>query len=65
MDDKKPFWQSKTLILNMIAAMLIAFEGSSGILQPYLTVNFYTAVAVTLPVINALLRVVTTHGLKV
>lgn len=56
----KPWWQSKTLIVNALIAGLVALEAGTGMLQPYLPVQFYTAVAVGLPIINAILRVVTT-----
>lgn len=59
----KPWWQSKTLWLNAIAAGLVALESGTGRLQPSLPVNFYTLLAVGLPVINAWLRVITTQGL--
>ncbi len=59
----KPWWQSKTLWLNAIAAGLVALESGTGRLQPLLPVNFYTLLAVGLPVINAWLRVITTQGL--
>lgn len=62
MDDKKPFWQSRTLLINAFAAALVALEAGTGMLQPFLPINFYTALAVGLPVINAVLRVVTTQG---
>lgn len=59
----KKWYQSKTLIVNALVAALVALESVSGLLQPYLPVDFYAAVAVGLPVINALLRVVTTEAL--
>lgn len=59
----KPWWQSKTLIVNLTAAALVALEGGTGMLQTYLPINLYTAVAVGLPVINAILRVITTQAL--
>jgi hypothetical protein len=61
--DSKPWWQSKTLVINAIAAALIALEAGTGMLQPLLPVNVYTAIAVALPVINAVLRVITTQAL--
>lgn len=61
----KLWWQSKTLIVNLIAAALVAFEAGTGLLQPMLPVNLYTALAVGLPVINAVLRVITTQGLAI
>lgn len=64
MSTNKVWWRSKTLRVNALAAALLAFEATSGLLQPLLPVNLYTAIAVTLPVINAALRVVTTQGIK-
>lgn len=58
----KPWWQSKTLLLNAAAAALVALEASTGVLRPYLGDQFYVIVAAVLPVINAVLRVVTTHA---
>ena len=59
----KKWYQSRTLWVNAIAAMLVALQGVFGILQPYLPVDFYAMLAVGLPVVNALLRVVTTKAL--
>lgn len=59
----KKWYRSKMLWANAIAAMLVALQGVFGILQPYLPVDFYAAMAVTLPVVNALLRVVTSEAL--
>jgi hypothetical protein len=59
----KPWWQSKTLIVNAIAAGLVTLEAGTGLLQPHLPVNLYTAIAVALPIINAMLRVVTSQAL--
>lgn len=60
----KPWWKSRTLIVNGIAAALVALEAASGLLQPVLPINLYTAVAVALPAINAWLRVITSAGLR-
>ena len=59
----KLWYRSKTLIVNAIAAALVALEATSGLLQPHLPVNFYLAVSVVLPMINAVLRVITTQAL--
>lgn len=59
----KPWWQSKILWVNAIAAALMALEGVTGAIQPYVPVNVYVVFAVALPVINALLRVITTQAL--
>ena len=62
--EQKAWWKSRTLWVNAVAAMLVALEAGTGILQPLLPVNLYTALAVGLPIINALLRVITTSGVK-
>ena len=59
----KSWYLSKTLWLNAIATALVALESGTGMLQPLLPVNFYTLLAVGLPVINGALRVITTQGL--
>jgi hypothetical protein len=59
----KPWYQSKTLWVNIVVAALAALEAGTGLLQPYLPANFYVLVAVGLPVVNAVLRIVTTQGL--
>lgn len=59
----KAWYQSKTLWVNAIVAALAALEAGTGILQPLLPANFYAIVAVGLPVVNAVLRIVTTQGL--
>lgn len=60
----KHWYHSKTLWVNASAAALVALETVSGLLQPHMSVDFYTAVAVVLPVINAVLRVITSEGLR-
>lgn len=59
----KPWYQSKTIIVNVIAAGLAALEATTGLLQPYVPVNIYAAIAVGLPVVNAMLRVITSKQL--
>lgn len=59
----KAWYQSKTLWVNAVVAALAALEAGTGILQPLLPANFYAIVAVGLPVVNAVLRIVTTQGL--
>lgn len=61
----KPWWQSKTLLLNIFAAALVALEASTGILRPYVGDQLYLVIAAGLPVINAVLRVVTTQALAI
>ena len=59
----KPWKKSKMLWLNGVVAALAAFELVFGLLQPFLPVNVFVAIAVGLPVVNSVLRVVTTQGL--
>lgn len=61
----KPWYTSKTIIVNAIVAALVALEAVTGLLQPHLPANFYTLVAVGLPVLNAFLRVITTATLTI
>ena len=60
----KAWYQSKTLWVNIIVAALAALEAGTRVLQPFLPANFYALVAVGLPVINAVLRIVTAQGLS-
>lgn len=60
----KSAWASRTLWVNALAAGLLAAEAGTGLLQPLLPVNLYTAIAVGLPVINAMLRIVTSQALR-
>ena len=62
--EPKFWWKSRTIWINAIVAMLVALEAGTGVLQPLLTVNLYTALAVGLPIVNALLRVITSSGVK-
>lgn len=64
MGSQKPWYASKTLWVNAAAAGLVALEASIEIIQPHLPINFYAAMAVALPVINAVLRVITTTAIK-
>lgn len=59
----KHWTESKILRVNTLAAVMVAVELQWEMMQPYLPVNFYTAVAFALPIINAVLRVVTTEAL--
>lgn len=63
MSEAKPWWRSKTILVNLLAAALVALQAGTGLLQPLLPVNFYTAIAVGLPIVNAMLRVITTQAL--
>lgn len=60
----KPWYLSKTLILNVLVAVLAMAETQLHSLQPLLPVNFYAMVAFGLPVFNAGLRLITTQALS-
>lgn len=64
MADCKHWSRSRTLWVNAIAAGLVALEAGTGLLQPHLPVSLYTAVAVGLPVLNAVLRVMTHQAVR-
>ncbi len=63
--NNKPLIQSKTVVINALAAALVALEANTGVLQPLLPVNVYALIAGLLPVVNTVLRVVTTTGVSV
>ena len=60
----KPWWQSRTIRLNVAVAALAVAESQLHVIQPLLPVNFYAAVAFVLPVINAALRIVTKQAVS-
>lgn len=55
----KPWWQSKTVWLNLISAMLLALELKFDLLQPLVPGNVYAWMSVAITVANGILRVVT------
>ena len=60
----KPWYLSKTIIFNVLVAVLLAVETVTGLLQPHLPANLYVIIAVGLPVINAALRVITSQAVS-
>ena len=56
----KPRWKSKTYLVNLALIALAGAEMQLQVLQPLLPMNVYTLFAFALPVINLLLREVTT-----
>lgn len=58
----KPWYRSRTIWANAAVAALIALEAKFSMLAPVLPVNVYAVIAVALPVLNTVLRVVTTQG---
>lgn len=61
----KPWWASRTLIVNAVALALVAAESQLQLLQGVLPVNVYALLAFVLPVVNAGLRLVTTMPVRV
>lgn len=59
----KPWWQSRTLWLNLAVLVLAAAEANVQMLQPLLPLNIWQVTAFVLPILNAVLRLVTTQAL--
>lgn len=57
--ESKPWYQSRTIMLNVAAALLVAIQALTGALQPLLPVDIYQTIATGLPVANAFLRLLT------
>jgi hypothetical protein len=57
----KPWYTSKTIWVNIFVAVLASLEATTGLLKPYLPEHWYVILAVGLPVVNILLRVITTQ----
>lgn len=60
----KRWYKSKTIWVNVGAAALMALEASTGLIKPYMADTFWVAMAVALPMVNAMLRVITSQGLE-
>jgi hypothetical protein len=61
--NSKPWYQSRTLQLNLLAALFLAIEANFHLVQPLLPVNVYASAAFALAVMNTVLRVLTTASL--
>jgi hypothetical protein len=61
MTDAKPWWESKTVAINAVATVLIALEAQWHLLQPYLPFSFWMGMSIALPIINGVLRAVTSQ----
>jgi hypothetical protein len=59
---KKHWWQSKTIWVNALVAVLAVAADNVSLLQPLLPANFFAIVAFGLPLVNVFLRVITTQG---
>lgn len=63
-NDTKWLGYSRTVWLNVAAAVLVFLEANTELLQPLLPVNFYAALAVLLPMANIVLRTLTTQAVS-
>lgn len=59
----KPWYQSKTLWLNFLAAVLVALETNFHLLQSSIGDHAYVAISSVLAGANVVLRMVTTEGI--
>ena len=57
----KLWWKSRTLIVNAAVLGLAAAEAQLQVLQPLLRIDVYQLLAFALPVVNAVLRVMTSQ----
>ncbi len=62
--DAKPWWKSRTLIVNALVMALATAESQLNFLQPLLPMSVWQLVAFVLPVVNTALRVITNNGVK-
>jgi hypothetical protein len=62
--DAKPWYQSKTIVINAAVLALGVAEQQLGLLEPVLPVPLWQVIAFALPVINTALRVITSQGVK-
>ncbi|NOT66711.1 MAG: hypothetical protein HOP06_11960 [Methylotenera sp.] len=62
--ENKPWYTSKTLWFNAVIAGLAALEASANLLQPYITGSVYGYGLTMLTIGNAMLRIITTQGIK-
>lgn len=58
----KPWYLSRTLLLNALVLALAGAESQLNLLQPLLPVNVYALVAFALPIANGVLRLVTSSA---
>lgn len=63
-DNTKPWCRSRTLWFNALAAVLLVIEQQLGLIKPFMGAETYAAFALAVMSINAVLRVVTSMGLR-
>lgn len=60
----KRWWRSRTVWFNVAVAVFASLELSLGVLQPVLSANWFVLISVAVPIINIMLRSVTTMPLR-
>jgi len=63
-DNTKPWYRSRMLWFNALAAVLLVIEQQIGLLKPFMGNETYAAFALAVMSVNAVLRVVTSMGLR-
>lgn len=63
-DMTKPWWQSRTLWFNGAAAVLLVIEQQLALIKPFLGDTTYAAFALGVMATNAVLRTLTSMGLR-
>lgn len=61
----KNWYQSKTMWFNIISAVLVVLEVQLGVLTPLLPSDVAPWVLLGIPIINVVLRVITTQPLAI
>ena len=57
----KPWWRSKTIVFNLLSAMLISAETTFPTLKPFLGDVWYGVLFTIVCMINVVLRFITTQ----
>lgn len=60
----KKWYQSKTMLFNLLVASMLLIEQNLNFLQPLLPINIYALLSFVVPLVNVWLRVITTQGIK-
>lgn len=60
----KKWYQSKTMLFNLLVASMLLIEQNLNFLQPLLPINIYALLSFVVPLVNMWLRVITTQEIK-
>ena len=60
MNNPKPFYQSKTIVINMLLAMMAVVESQLGLLQSVINPTHYIFIMAFMAGLNVFLRAITT-----